>query len=69
MKDSKLIVGGCEDSFLRFFDYSNTKVVKKLPIQASVTALLGWDWDLLAGDHKGSLHIWDIRMFKSLEVR
>jgi WD40 repeat protein len=65
-KDSKLIMGGCEDGFIRFFDYSSTKLIKKLQTNTSITSLLAWDWEVAAGDHQGSLHIWDSRMFKQL---
>jgi hypothetical protein len=30
MKENKLIVGGCEDGFLRCFDYSSGKIIKKI---------------------------------------
>ena len=68
-KESKLIIGGCEDGFIRFFDYSSTKIIKKLPTQTSITSLLAWDWDIIAGDHKGALHTWDYRMFKLMDFK
>jgi WD40 repeat protein len=68
-KDCKMIVGGCEDGFIRCFDYSSSKIIKKLQVNASVTSLLAWDWQIAAGDHKGTLHIWDSRTFKLLDTR
>lgn len=61
-----MIIAGCEDGFVRLFDYTSTKIIKKLQTGTSITSLLAWDWQIAGGDHKGSLHIWDSRMFKLL---
>jgi len=39
-----LVFGGCEDGVLRCFDYSSTKLVKKLETRTSITSILARDW-------------------------
>jgi WD40 repeat protein len=63
-KDLKLVMGGCEDGVVRLFDYNSSKMTKKLQCQAGVSSVLSWDWQIAAGDHKGSLYFWDARTFK-----
>ena len=67
MKENKLIVAGCEDGFLRCFDYSSGKIIKKMQCEGSVTSLLTWDSTIACGTHKGTLSIWDSRMFTLLQ--
>lgn len=68
-RDLKLVIGGCEDGIVRLFDYSSSKVIKKLQTSSAVSTVLTWDWQIAAGDHKGSLHIWDARTFKLLDMK
>jgi WD40 repeat protein len=58
IKEQKLIVGGCEDGFVRLFDLNSGKIIKKLQAKGSVGSLLGWEWNLIAGDHSGCMNIW-----------
>ena len=30
MKDKKILIGGCEDAFVRIFDLNSGKIIKKL---------------------------------------
>ena len=66
MKEKKLIVAGCEDGFLRCFDYSSGKIIEKMQCEGSVTSLLTWDSTIACETHKGTLSIWDSRMFSLL---
>lgn len=58
MPDKKLIVAACEDAFVRLFDLNSGKIIKKLQAKGSVGSVLGWDWDIVAGDQTGCLNFW-----------
>jgi WD40 repeat protein len=64
LRDRRLIVAGCEDTVVRLFDITTGKIIKKLETKGAVGALLGWEWNLLAGDHKGCISNWDVRTFR-----
>lgn len=64
LRDRRLIAAGCEDAFVRLFDISTGKIIKKLETRGAVGAVLGWEWTLLGGDHRGCLSNWDIRTFR-----
>lgn len=49
---------------MRLFDISTGKIIKKLETRGAVGAVLGWEWTLLGGDHRGCLSNWDIRTFR-----
>jgi WD40 repeat protein len=68
-KEHKLIIAGCEDSYVRFFDYSSGKIIKKLPTEGAVSSVLSWDEQILASDHKSSLYFWDLRTFSLIDTK
>lgn len=69
LKERKLVMGGCEDSFVRLFDLNTGKVIKKLETQQAVGSVLAWQSSLVAGDHGGSVYVWDARTFRLMEQR
>ena len=69
MKDKKMLLGGCEDGFVRIFDLSTGKIIKKLESRASVSCVLGWEWTIVSGDHSGCVSTWDTRMLRLIEER
>lgn len=61
----KTIAAGCEDNYIRLFDYNQGKLIKKLSMTASVGALsLRNNYQIVAGCQDSSFSIWDIRNCK-----
>lgn len=69
MKDKKLLLGACEDSYVRVFDLNTNKIVKKMPGRAAMSCVIGWDWTIIAGDHSGCISSWDARMFRLIDQK
>lgn len=69
MKDKKLLLGACEDSYVRVFDLNTNKIVKKMPGRAAMSCVIGWDWTIIGGDHSGSISFWDSRMFRLIDQK
>ena len=69
IKDKKMMLGGCEDGFVRIFDLNSGKIIKKLQAPNAVSTVLGWDWTLVSGDHNGNLSTWDSRVFRQIEQK
>lgn len=64
-----MLVGGCEDGYVRVFDLNTHKIVKKMPAKKSVGCVMGWDWNIISGDHSGCISSWDARMFRLTEQK
>lgn len=54
-KTNKSIIGGCEDGYLRIFDYDSSKIIKKLKSNAAITSILYENHLIISGNHAGCL--------------
>lgn len=67
MKDKRILLGACEDSYMRVFDLNTNKLVKKMIGKGAMSSVIGWDWTIIGGDHNGCVSYWDARMFRLVD--